>query len=427
MMPQAARLAGAPLLAASLLAALSPAARAAGLEPRPLSLVGVEVRSEGEAEIILFRTRGESPASLQRLSDPPRLVVEFTGARNEASQPTLPEGLRLVERLLLLQADGGAAPGTRALVTLREAAQVDLDRSAGLTRLTVRPHSAASSSWDAEDAGEVLPLYLSARPAPRAPERPAAPPAGSAAAEIPLGPQDLLHIKVVGIDELEQRARIGADGKLSLPVLGDIPAAGLTRAQLEHDIARRLAEGYVRDPQVNVFVAAYHSRRVSVGGAVRSPGAFEMLRPTTLLEALALAGGILLEEAGPEVQVLRAQGGEPVRIDRQRLERGDLEENVPLLPGDLVNVTFDEMVEVIVRGDVARPERYRLRRSEQPTVLRVVMLAGGPNGATGGRRAEVVRREAPDRSRTLKVNLSRIRDGKERDLPLETGDIVVVH
>jgi hypothetical protein len=60
-------------------------------------------------------------------------------------------------------------------------------------------------------------------------------------------------------------------------------------------------------------------------------------------------------------------------------------------------------------------------------VLRVVMLAGGPNGATGGRRAEVVRREAPDRSRTLKVNLARIRDGKERDLPLETGDIVVVH
>jgi polysaccharide export outer membrane protein len=411
-----------PLAAAALLAAVPIAG--AQQEPRPLSLLGVEVRSEGETEIILFRTRGESPASLQRLSDPPRLVVEFAGARNEAGQPALPEGLRLVERLLLFEMDGGAATGTRALVTLREAAQVDLDRSFGLTRLTLRPHSAAASSWEAEDEGEVLPLYLSTQADRRAPERASAPPAG---AEIPLGPQDLLHIKVVGVDALEQRARIGADGMLSLPVLGDVPAAGLTRAQLEQEISRRLAAGYVREPQVSVFVAAYHSRRVSVGGAVRSPGAFEMLRPTTLLEALAVAGGILQEEAGPEVQVLRAQGGEPVRIDRSQLERGDLRANVPLLPGDLVHVAFDEMVEVVVRGGVARPERYRMRRSEQPTVLRVVMLAGGPSGVRGGRRAEVVRREAPDRSRTLKVNLARIRDGKEPDLPLETGDIIVVH
>jgi polysaccharide export outer membrane protein len=428
MVHSAARLAVRALAAAlAPLAAVHPAALAAGPDPPPASILGVEVRSEGGAEIILFRTRGDFPVSLQRLADPPRLVVEFAGARDEAVPAAVPDGLRLVERLLLVETESGEAPGARALVTLREAAQVDLDRSPGLTRLTLRPHSAASFDLDGSAAEEVLPLYLSAEPAPRAPERgPSGPPAAPAA-EIPLGPQDLVHVKVVGVDALEQRARIGADGSLSLPVLGDVPAAGLTRTQLEQEIARRLADGYVRDPQVSVYVAAYHSRRVSVGGAVRSPGAFEMLRPTTLLEALALAGGVLQEEAGPEVQVLRAQGGEPLRIERARLERGELEANVPLLPGDLVHVAFDEMVEVIVRGGVARPERYRIRRSEQPTVLRVVMLAGGPGRGSSGKRAEVVRREAPDRSRTLKVNLARIREGRERDLPLETGDIVVVH
>jgi polysaccharide export outer membrane protein len=311
------------------------------------------------------------------------------------------------------------------VLELRRPAQVDVGRAPG--RITLILRSASTSQEEPAEVAEVIPLYLSV---PDASDT--GPPAAAketAGSETPLGAQDLLHVEVLGVEALERRVRVGSDGTITLPLVGSLTAAGRTPAALGREIARLLADRFVKDPQVSVFVEEYRSRRVAVSGAVGRAGSFEIFRPTTLLEVLALCGGVLPEEAGPRVQIVRPSPDGKSRtfeIDRAALQAGDPQRNLLVAPGDLVHVPFEEMLEVLVQGRVVKPDRYRLRRSSAPTVLRAVLLAGGPAAGSAGRRVEVVRRESATRSRTLEVNLQRIREGKEPDLPLQTDDVIVV-
>lgn len=411
----------------------------------PVELTDVQVGSGAGMEAIAFVLSGEAESALRREESPPRLILELPGVLHRATPPSLPEGLRLLAGLRIESSSAGPRPSTRAILELRQPAEVEVARSEGLLSVILRAAPAAEAASD----GEIVPLYLvpasagdpaAGPPSPEAPASDGAPaptdPAASdstgappraprPAGDAPLGHLDLLHVRVFGVEQLERRVRVAADGTIALPLIGGVPAAGLTIDGLEREIARRLADGFVKDPQVSVFVEEYRSRRVSVSGAVREPGSFEILRPTTLLEALALAGGVRADEAAGRIQVVRPDGGLAIEVDRLALQGGVLENNLALRPGDLVHVPFEEMLEVLVQGRVAHPDRYRVRRSEALTVLRAVMMAGGAQGSAG-RRVEVVRREASDRTRTLVVNLNRIREGKDPDLPLEPDDIIVV-
>jgi polysaccharide export outer membrane protein len=413
----------------------------------PVQLTDVRVEGAERGDTISLHVSGEVNASLRSSRDGRRLTVDLPQTHSQIVRPALPAGLRLLSEMEVRQTRFGTGRSTRLVIDFMEAAQAELVTSPGLVQIMVRP----------AESPEMVSLYLVSPSGPASleatapPEQPggdgaapeaAATPAGPAPAPIgdatprpshnsapgdaQLGPLDLLQVKVLGVEELDRRTRIAVDGTLNLPLIGPVPAAGLTIDALERDIARRLADGYVRDPQVSVFVEEFRSRRMSVSGAVRAPGTFEILRPTTLLEALTLAGGVLSEEAAPRVQIVRPARPEPIEIDRLALQSGQLERNLSIEPGDLVHVPFDEMLEVLVQGRVARPDHYRVRRSQNLTVLRAVMLAGGPSEGTSGRRVEVLRRGAGDLTQTRVVNLNRIREGKEPDLPLQPDDIVVV-
>ncbi|MEE9218483.1 MAG: polysaccharide biosynthesis/export family protein [Acidobacteriota bacterium] len=262
-------------------------------------------------------------------------------------------------------------------------------------------------------------------------ERPGAPALGPQLDEIPLGVHDLLSIEVFGVSSLDRRVRVSTDGTLNLPLIGKVPAAGLTRERLESEIAERLAQGFVNEPQVNVFVEEFRSRRFSVSGAVLNPGSFELLRPTTLLEALALAGGIQDDRAASRLLIVRQSSSGSKRsleVDRAVLEAGDMEANLALQPGDLVHVPIEQMLEVSVRGRVLHPDRYRVSSRQGITVMQAVMLAGGVSGRRfGPRRVEILRRQQDGGTRTLTFNLKRIRDGRDPDVALEADDIVVVY
>jgi len=123
--------------------------------------------------------------------------------------------------------------------------------------------------------------------------------------DLPVGTGDLLEISVFEVEELSKiRLRVPGRGVVSLPLIGQIQASGRTTAELEDEIRTRLQGKFMHDPQVSVFLQEHNSQRISVIGAVRKGGVFNLTRPLRLADALALAEG-LTEEADRQVYVIR--------------------------------------------------------------------------------------------------------------------------
>jgi polysaccharide export outer membrane protein len=131
------------------------------------------------------------------------------------------------------------------------------------------------------------------------------------------------------------------DGKISLPMLGELQAAGVTALQLQLQISEKLRD-YVRNPQVNVIVQEIKSRTFNVVGKVGKPGAFELDKPTTVLDALAVAGGFQDFARVSKIYVLRrGPNGSPTILPfnyKQVIKGKQADENVQLQSGDTVVV-----------------------------------------------------------------------------------------
>src|SRR4029453_10555149 len=123
--------------------------------------------------------------------------------------------------------------------------------------------------------------------------------------DLPVGAGDLLEVSVFEVEELSRiRVRVPYRGVISLPLLGQIQAAGRTTAELEEEIRSRLEKKFMHNPQISVFLLEHNSQRISVIGAVRKGGVFNLNRPLRLADALALAEGVT-EEADRHVYVIR--------------------------------------------------------------------------------------------------------------------------
>lgn len=126
---------------------------------------------------------------------------------------------------------------------------------------------------------------------------PATPETGSGAIVLPesdyrIGPADELEISVFQVDELSGMEKVNSRGHIRMPLLGPVKVAGLTREQAEDLIAELYSQQYLEDPQVNIDIIDYASRQVTVIGSVVDPGVYPLKGQTTLLQALALAGGL---------------------------------------------------------------------------------------------------------------------------------------
>jgi polysaccharide export outer membrane protein len=184
-----------------------------------------------------------------------------------------------------------------------------------------------------------------AQQAPPAPQAPQAVPR-AAEAVIPaddrdykIGPEDVLDISVWKNQELSRTVPVRPDGKVSLPLVNDIQAAGLTPGRLRQELTRRLSE-YVPSPEVAVIVREVHSAKVSVVGAVRSPGRYEVRSPATVLELIALAQGFTDFASRDRIVVLRQQNGTPSRItfNYRKITDGTDQDNFLVQAGDIIVV-----------------------------------------------------------------------------------------
>jgi polysaccharide export outer membrane protein len=154
-----------------------------------------------------------------------------------------------------------------------------------------------------------------------------------------IGPEDVLDISVWKNPELSRTVPVRPDGKVSLPLVNDIHAAGLTPSSLRDELTRRLAE-YVPSPEVAVIVREVHSAKVSVVGAVRTPGRYEVRSPATVLELIALAQGFTDFASRDRIVVLRTNGEEQTRIpfNYRKIADGSEQENFFVQPGDIIVV-----------------------------------------------------------------------------------------
>jgi polysaccharide biosynthesis/export protein len=202
-----------------------------------------------------------------------------------------------------------------------------------------------------------------------------------------LGAGDLLKIVVFDHDELGAETRISQSGNITFPLIGQVPVAGLSTRDAELLIARRLIEGgFVRQPQVSVLVSEYQSQKVSVMGQVAKPGQYPLDASKKVLDALALAGGVLNDTAADDVTLVRADGNRIV-IDLQKLFDGDPAVNFVVLDGDTVFVAHAP--QFYIYGQVQHPGQYRLARS---TSISQAIAIGGGLTPRGTQRGAIVKR-----------------------------------
>jgi polysaccharide export outer membrane protein len=286
----------------------------------------------------------------------------------------------------------------------------------------------------------------------------AGPVVNSAVEDYRIGPEDLLEISVFEAPELNRAVRVSASGEISLPLLGVVQSAGLTPKALEFVMQELLRRSYMKDPHVSVFMREMQSHPVSVFGAVKKPGVFQIDGPKSLVEILSMAEG-LAEDAGDTVIVMRGAGlpgAEEPTLDaplpkgksdgaasaprasenqaggttvesslKNLLESGDPRYNVTVYPGDVVKVTRAGVV--YVEGGVKKPGGFMLKTNENISVLQAVALAEGLTRTAAGSHARIIRTDEGTGTRSeIPVDLNKMLAGGLTDAMLRPNDIVFV-
>jgi polysaccharide biosynthesis/export protein len=254
-----------------------------------------------------------------------------------------------------------------------------------------------------------------------------------------IGPDDLLDITVFEAPEMNRTVRVSTGGEISFELLGAVHVAGLTPRDLESVLQEMLRRTYLNDPHVGVFVHEWQSHAVSVVGAVKMPGVFQIRAAKTLVEVFSMAQG-LADDAGDTVIITHALPGaesqnsgaadpprpavEEINL-RKLLNSPDSALNVPIRSGDIVKVPRAGIVYVV--GEVNRPGGFVLQNNENISVLQAVALAQGLTHTSAVGRARIIRTDASTGKRTeISMNLGKILAGKSADTILQPKDVVFV-
>lgn len=264
-------------------------------------------------------------------------------------------------------------------------------------------------------------------------EVPSDPVVDAPSADYLLGPGDVLFINVAGRPELGspisqgsskiQGSRIDGAGNIHLPLVGSVPAAGLTAAQLQQRLQKDYAR-YLRDPWLVVEIAEYKSQPLFLLGQFRNAGTHYMDRPLTLLQGLALGNGLLDSANLRSARLIR--DGRPAAVDLYRLlQEGTPGQNVWLRPGDTIFIPDDRNQNVFVFGAVAKPGPVAMPNGRL-TLPQALASAG--IGETRGQTeyVRIIRSLSPTRGELLVVDQGRIMRGEALPFPLLEGDIIYV-
>lgn len=256
-----------------------------------------------------------------------------------------------------------------------------------------------------------------------------------------LGPDDQLEISDPELAEFANKpARIDGEGDIQVPLVGRVHVSGLTVQQTEQELNKVLST-YIRHPEVAVSVAEVRSQPVSILGAVNTPGVHQVRGHKTLLEMLALAGGIR-SDAGYSVRITRELEWGCIPLPKAELdpsgrfsvaelnlkkimEAQDPGDNIQIFPHDIISVPKAEMVYVV--GEVKRSGGFVLGEHQSISVLQALSLAEGLSTTADARHARILRlKQEADQREEMSVNVKDVLTGKKPDVPLQGNDILFI-
>jgi len=243
--------------------------------------------------------------------------------------------------------------------------------------------------------------------------------------DAPIGPRDVIEIKVFQDPSLYTKMTVMDDGRITMPLIGKVDVSGLTPSEVETRI-KGLLEKYINKPDVSVTVLEAGSKPISVIGAVMRPGRIGITGNITLIQAITQAGG-LATGYGRTLYVLRTAANgltEQIAIDIDDLMvNGNPDLNLPLRANDVINVPIDASINIYVLGEVMHPGSVQFGRSQTPTLLQALAAAGGPTDRASKR--VILKRVVGGAEKTFHYDFKKIIDGRQNDVVLLDGDRIV--
>jgi polysaccharide biosynthesis/export protein len=303
----------------------------------------------------------------------------------------------------------------------------------GFTLLPAFAQSAATA-----DTGAAAPLSVPATTA--AAYVPTQPLPSANATGYVLGPEDMLTVRVFAADDIPDKpAQIDNDGSVTLPMIGQVHAAGLTVEQFQANLVTAYKK-YFKDPQVTVQVNEFHSQPVSVAGNVNTPGVVQLKGNRNLMEVISQAGG-LRPEAGDSVLITRnlSEGPIPVagaftdptgkysvaHIDIRAVMSGkDPEGNIVIKPHDVITVPRARLIYVL--GNVTKPGGFVLTDNESMSITKAIALAGGWDKTASLSGARVLRASGGAEREQIPANVKKIMQNKAPDIEMRPDDILYI-
>jgi polysaccharide export outer membrane protein len=236
-----------------------------------------------------------------------------------------------------------------------------------------------------------------------------------------IGVDDVLSVSIWESKDLDQLVTVRPDGKISLQLLGDLQASGLSVPELRSELQHRY-QTLIADARVSLSVSEIHSRSVYFVGQLSKTGPLALTRKVRLLQAVAMAGGFTPEADLETAFVLRGDSVIPVNF-RELMREPDPARNLEVLPGDAIVVPPGESV--YVQGEVKSPGL--LRFTSDLTVLKAIAEAGGLTDLARAGRTYVLRGRGASKTR-IEVDVSSMQSSPEAvpDTPLQPDDILTV-
>jgi polysaccharide biosynthesis/export protein len=246
---------------------------------------------------------------------------------------------------------------------------------------------------------------------------------GSGAAG-PIGAGDLVEMSIFDTPELSGKLRVSNTGDVILPLVGTLHLQDLKAEEAQDLIRQKFVDGgFLKDPQVTLFISEYASRNVSVVGEVHKPGIYPAFGAHRLLEYLSLAEG-LTPLAGTAIVITHS--GHPDEPQPVKITAGAAphpEDNPEILPGDTIFVERTGVIFVV--GDVAHPGGFPMDHDGHVSILQAIALAQGTNTTASTGSAKLIRTTLQGRQE-IPINLKKILKSKETDLAMQDNDILFV-